>query len=170
MEAYATGADPAAFRQLFDRHGPRLYGWFLRSTHSDAVANDLVQQTFLNLHRARRDYRIGARFRPWLYAIGANTRREYFRKTQRRAETGFDPAVHDSGVAPDASTAEARAVRRALQQLPDNQRDVLLLHWYEGFSFREIGEMLGASTSAVKVRAHRAYKALRATLGGADEG
>ena len=91
-------------------------------------------------------------------------RREHFRRAQRRAETAFDPQAHDSGVAPDATTPEVRAVRRALQELPDNQRDVLLLHWYEGFTFPEIGKMLGASTSAVKVRAHRAYKALRASL------
>ncbi len=69
---------------------------------------------------------------------------------------------------PSVSTPTDRVVRRALEQLGPGQRDVLLLHWYEDLSFAEIGDALGISTSAAKVRAHRAYKLLRKILVGAQ--
>lgn len=73
--------------------------------------------------------------------------------------------MREPSVEPAASTLEQRAVQRALLQLNDSQREVVVLHWYEGLSFPEIAEMLGATTSAVKVRAHRAYQELRGILG-----
>ena len=165
MERYLAG-DHRAFDEIFRRYGPRLFGWFRRSALSDAVSHDLVQQTFLHFHRARADFRPGAAVRPWLFAIGANVRREYFRKYQRLArERPLDDAP-EPAQAPDVAGAEQRAVRRALESLPDASREVVVLHWYEGFTFAEIGDLVGASTSAVKVRAHRAYRKLRDVLGG----
>ena len=76
----------------------------------------------------------------------------------------------EGSVAPDASTASDRAVRRALSQLPDNQREVLVLRWYSDLSYPEIAEMLGATHSAIKVRAHRAMQKLKELLGGDDVG
>ena len=69
MEAYARRGERGAFDQLFRRHAGRLHGFFVRSTGRDDLAADFVQQTFLHVHRARADFRAGAPFRPWLYAV-----------------------------------------------------------------------------------------------------
>ncbi|MFT7518884.1 MAG: RNA polymerase sigma factor (sigma-70 family) [Kiritimatiellia bacterium] len=170
MERYVARGDRAAFEQIFRSYAPRLHGLFRRSTGSEAKAQDLVQQTFLHVHRARRDFRRGAKLRPWLFAIAMNVRREHFRKRGRAEEVSLDYDRHgEPAQAPDASTASERAVRRALERLPEAQREVVLLHYYEDMSFGEVAKAVGASRSAVKVRAHRAYKVLRDILGGTDE-
>lgn len=159
------GGDRAAFEALFQRYAGRLHGYFLRSVGSEEHARDLVQQTFLHLHRARADFRQGSALRPWLYTIAANLRRQHFRTRRRKPEVAYDAATHgEPSVAAGVTTPRQRVVRRALLGLPENQREVVLLHWYEGLSFPEIAEVLGISTSAAKVRAHRAYKTLRSVL------
>jgi len=169
MRRYVQSDDRGAFEALFRRYAPRLTGFFMRSVNDRTVANDLVQQTFLHFHRARKDFRIDAKVKPWLYTIAINVRRELFRRRYRKPETQYDVEKHpEPSVAPDASTAQQRTVRRAMAELSDSQREVVLLHWYEGWTFREISEMVGASHSAVKVRAHRAYKVLRDILGEDD--
>ena len=164
MEAWRSGGDRRAFEELFHRHGPRLYGYFRRHGLSEQHAQDLVQQTFLHLHRARADFREGATLRPWLYTIASNVRRMHFRTKGRKPETALDPDVHPPAVDPDASTVQERLVRRALDQLDAGQRDVLVLHWYEGLSYPEVAQVLGISPSAAKVRAHRAMKRLKSML------
>lgn len=162
--AWRDRGDRAAFEALFRRYAPRLEGYFLRSLGRPQVAKDLTQQTFLHLHRARADFSAGRPVRPWIYTIAANVKRMYARTRGRRPEAPYDPEVHEQITPAGASTPEQRAVRRALAQLPDGQREVVLLHWYEGLTFPEVAAAVGASTSAVKVRAHRAYKRLRAVL------
>lgn len=167
MRRYADRGDRAAFEALFRRFAPRLLAYFRRTTRSDTTAQDLTQQTFLQLHRARRDYRRGAAVRPWLFTIASNVRRDHVRRTLRRPEQALEADRHpEPSVAPATTTARERVVRRAVEALPEGQREVLLLHWYEGLSFPEIARALGLGTSAVKVRAHRAYKALRLSLSG----
>ncbi|TNE87645.1 MAG: RNA polymerase sigma factor [Deltaproteobacteria bacterium] len=164
MQAY-VGGDHAAFEELFRRHGGRLHAYFARTTGSDQAANDLVQQTFLQLHRARRDFRSGSAFSPWLYAIAANLRRDYHRYQRRHPVDAVDE-VDAGSASPEASTASERLVRRCVGKLPEGQRDVVVLHWFHEFSMGEVADALGVGRSAVKVRAHRAYKALKACLEG----
>ncbi len=165
MEAWRERGDRDAFEELFRRHAPRLRGWFQRSLSGEEVAKDLVQQTFLHLHRARADYRSGMPLRPWLYTIAANAKRQHLRTRRRKPETAFDPDRHEPSRGPGVSTPRERLVQRALLQLDEGQRDVVVLHYYQGFSFPEVAQILGISTSAAKVRAHRAYEKLRASLG-----
>ncbi|MFK7930754.1 MAG: RNA polymerase sigma factor [Myxococcota bacterium] len=167
MKRYVSDGDRTAFEEIFRRYAPRLLRFFRRSTLNDALAQDLTQVTFLHLHRARRDFRAGATLRPWLFAIAMNARREHFRKSRRRVPTTTDPAQEPSQP-PDASTATERLVRRALAELPEAQREVVLLHYYEGLSMAEVAAAVGASRSAVKVRAHRAYQVLRHILDGTE--
>lgn len=165
MARYVERDDREAFRLLFDRYGARLAAYFRRTTGTDD-ATDLVQVTFLHLHRARMDFRKGQPLRPWLFAIAANVRRDHFRRKGRRP--GESPLEEEIPVSPAASTSTDRVVRRALEQLPDGQREVLVLRWYADLSYPEIAAMLGATHSAIKVRAHRAMQQLRALLGGDD--
>jgi len=165
MGAYVSG-DASAFVRLFERWGPRLRQMFQRHGMRTDEADDLVQQTFLHLHRARADFRAGSMLRPWLYTIALNLMRQSLRRRGRKPEVGLDPAAPEPPaprVDPDAGIV-GETVRAALARLPENQREVIVLHWFEGLSFREVGEVLGATATAVKVRAHRGYGRLRAEL------
>jgi RNA polymerase sigma factor (sigma-70 family) len=170
MAAYAAG-DRAAFQVLFDRYAGLLYALARRRLQSDADARDLVQQTLLQLHRARHDFRAGARFRPWLFTIALNLVREQYRRRQRRKEQGLEGsdltplAVPESDLAGDEDARlRAARVRAALASLPPPQREVIELHWFEESPYEEIARILGASVAAVRVRAHRGYERLRQIL------
>lgn len=165
MARYVDLDDRAAFEALFRRYAPRLTGLFRGAGASETLAEDLLQQTFLQLHRARRDFRQGGRLRPWLFAIAINTQREHWRRLRRRPEEAFDPDHHaEPRVQPSTSSVRDRLLRRALDELPAMQREVILLHWFEGLPFDEVALAVGASEAAVKVRAHRGYERLRARL------
>lgn len=169
MAAHVRG-EAAAFGELFRRYAPRLGRLLARDLGRGEDARDLVQQTFLQLHRARHDFRPGARLRPWLFTIALNLKRQHFRRQGRRPEAALHPdGDADEPVAPGGDP-EARlhdaSLRKALDALPEPQREVIVLHWFEGLSFREIADAVGASQPAVKVRAHRGYNLLRQALAG----
>jgi RNA polymerase sigma-70 factor (ECF subfamily) len=165
MAKYVAG-DRESFVQLFARWGPRLRQMFVRQGMRADESDDLVQQTFLHLHRARADFRTGSALRPWLYTIAANLRRQALRRRGRKPEVGLDLAAAEPPAPasdPDAGLL-GQQVRAALLRLPEAQREVIVLHWFEGLSFREVAAVLGSTTTAVKVRAHRGYSRLRAEL------
>jgi RNA polymerase sigma-70 factor (ECF subfamily) len=165
MARYAREGDKAAFEQLFRRWAPRLSSLLSRTAGPSDQVEDLLQKTFLHVHRARADYQPSRPFRPWICTIALNVRRENSRSRSRRKEAALDPEhIPEPGVPPEVRTPDERAVQQALMKLGDAHREVIVLHWYEGFSFPEIAELLGATTTAVKVRAHRAYEALRGLL------
>jgi RNA polymerase sigma-70 factor (ECF subfamily) len=167
MSAYVAG-DAAAFRVLFERYAPLLMRAMLRELYVREEASDLVQQTFLQLHRARLDFDLTQKLKPWIFTIAMNLKREYFRRKKRRpersldAEPGAEPAVGALG----ADRVEARrTLARVLADLPADQREVIELHWFDELEFPEVAQVVGASVSAVKVRAHRGYVRLRQALG-----
>jgi RNA polymerase sigma-70 factor (ECF subfamily) len=171
MAAYVAG-DRRAFEQLFTRLAPRLHRFFRRSFHAEATADDLLQTTFLKLHRARATYKPEMRVAPWAFAIAARVRLDEFRKRKRLAEDGDEEAL---ARADDARAAEARdeggidgdaadAVRRAVDALPESQRVVIHLNRFEGMTFGEIATVLGTTEGAIKLRAFRAYGTLRQAL------
>lgn len=167
MAAYVAG-DAAAFRELFERHSPVLLRVMRHQLRRPEDARDLVQQTFLQLHRSRNDFRDGAALRPWLFTIAMNLKREYFRRAGRRPESALeldgkmDPAVGPRGHEQLEATDE---LGYALRALPEDQREVISLHWLAGVPLPDVAQMVGASLSAVKVRAHRGYAAMRRLLG-----
>jgi RNA polymerase sigma-70 factor, ECF subfamily len=167
MLAYTAG-DAAAFAELFRRLAPpllRLLRWQLSRPED---ARDLLQQTFLLLHRSRHDFTPGAQFRPWLWTIALNVKRQHLRTLKRKPEVALDESGGDGA---GASSAEAeqlelvRAVQSALQALPADQRDAIVLHWFRGLGFNAVAAEVHASASAVRGRAHRGYDVLRAALG-----
>lgn len=163
MDRFIQG-DRRAFDALFQRYGQAIHGYLLRMVGSEAAAEDLVQTTFLSLVRARDRFKPGSAFKPWLYAIATNAARDQHRR--RRPEEPLEEGASAEVTDPLARNDpfERDAVRAALQQLPENQRVPIVLHRYEGLSFAEIAEAVGASESAVKVRAHRGYERLRQLL------
>ncbi len=167
MAAYTAG-DSRAFRELFQRYAPLLRAMARRRVGRASDADDLVQQTFLQLHRARHDFRPGTRLRPWLVTIAMNLARDALRRRGRRPEAPIDAerleAPADSAGGAEASD-EARRVRAALAALPEDQREVIELFWLSGLPYAEISAIVGASEGAVRVRAHRGYVRLRELLG-----
>jgi len=167
MAAYVAG-DAAAFRVIFERYAPLLLRAMLRELYVREEANDLVQQTFLQLHRARADFDAGQKLKPWIFTIAMNLKREYFRRKKRRpersleAEVGLEPTVGALGA---ARVDAQRTLSRVMGNLPADQREVIELHWLDGLEFPEVALVVGASVSAVKVRAHRGYVRLRQALG-----
>ncbi len=161
MDAYVAG-DRSAFARLFERYASTIRGLLGRRIKSAALVEDLVQQTFLQMHRARFDFKPGSKVRPWLFTIAMNLARSHLRRDQR---SPFSESEHEGASEPtQLRDQERKEMRRLLASLPAAQREVIVLYWFEGLSFPEISEQLGASVSAVKVRAHRGYNALRAKI------
>ena len=167
MVAHREG-DPHAFNTLFRRYSPMLLRVMRRGVNSEADAQDLVQQTFLQMHRARAAYQPSRPLRPWLLTIAMNLKRTHWRRVGRKRQAPAEAGVEAPAEVDVLRKERARQLHHALRQLPANQRSVIELHWLEEIPMAEVGEILGVSRNAVKVRAHRGYKRLRTLL--ADEG
>jgi RNA polymerase sigma-70 factor (ECF subfamily) len=161
MDRYCAG-DATAFTSLFRRYAARL-ARFVAPIVGAAQAPDVVQVAFLKLHEHRAKYQSGARFSSWIFTIARNTGLDHVRSAPRRREVHDDVEVAAEPIVRDP-LRDAR-VRIAIDGLPAEQRDVVLLYWFGGLSLEEVGEVLGASHGAVRARAHRAYDKLRAVLG-----
>jgi RNA polymerase sigma factor (sigma-70 family) len=171
MAAYIRG-ESRAFSALFTRTSPRLYAYFMRTTRDRALADDLVQATFLRLHAVRHAYRLGAPLSPWLFTIASRVRLDALRRKYRLSRESPDEDLDRYLDAEPAESAElagdrdvlARSVRAAVEALPATQREVVHLHRFEGLTFAEISEALGVKEVTVRVRAFRAYDRLRERL------
>jgi RNA polymerase sigma-70 factor (ECF subfamily) len=170
MAAYARG-DQRAFERLFARLAPSVHAFFLRSFRSPAVADDLLQTTFLKLHRARKEYRTDARVRPWVFTIAARVRLDELRRRYAAPADSDEEALasladeREPGGERRLEQADVKArVKAAVDALPESQRVVVHLHRYEGMTFAEIAKALGSTEGAIKLRAFRAYERLRESL------
>jgi len=172
MNRYAQG-DVDAFSELYDLLAPRLYTFLLRRTHDRARAEDVLQQTFLQMHRARQHFSHGAAVMPWSFAIARRILIDKFRIAKR--EQIIDGSFEDDApepVATDIGPDQAahlrhltRRVEHELADLPEPYRVAFELIQVDGLSMAEAAEVLGTTATAVKMRAHRAYEALRKRLG-----
>ena len=177
MQRYCDG-DAAAFRALYGQVAPRLFGYLLRMVRDRAVADDLVQQTFLKVHRARASYVRGADPTPWIYAIAHRTFLDEARRKKRavvavgaddelpEVKAEFSGHAEGAGADADADPELAKAAIAALDALPPQQREAVVLTKLDGKSIAEAAEIAGTTPGAMKVRAHRGYVALRKALGG----
>lgn len=164
MAAYVRG-DTRAFDVLYQRYAGYVLAVMRRGMRDQAVAEDLAQQTFLQLHRARNDFRQGESFRAWVVTIALNLKRSHLRRPVRTVGgVDVEAFAADRHAGEDEGRGAEAAVRAAIATLPEGQRQVVEKHWLEDKSFPEVAAELGLGLSAVKVRAHRAYGALRGAL------
>jgi RNA polymerase sigma-70 factor, ECF subfamily len=172
MDRYACG-DDAAFSELYDLLAPRLTSFAMRRTRDEGATEDLVQQTFLQMHCARRHFAPGAAVAPWAFAIARRLLIDTFRK-KGRGPIWVNEDCDDvrEGVAPGASPAEVTARRRlaqrtreALSRVSENDRAAFELVKFDGLSSAEAAEVLGTTANAVKLRTFRTAEVLRASLG-----
>lgn len=164
MERYQAG-EIEAFDRLYEALEPPLRGFLRRLAPPGTDADDLVQTTFLQLHRARASYTPGRPVRPWAYAIARHValmaRRKSVRSTMQ--ETPIEDQVVELS-APSGSvteTVDRVTLERALATIAEPGREALWLHHVAGLSFREVAAVQGVRESAAKVRAHRALASLR---------
>jgi len=174
MQRYVDG-DASAFETLYNTVGPQVRRYLLRMARDPAVADDLLQITFLKVHRARSSYIRGAKPLPWIYAIAHRTFLDEARRRRRArvrvAATDTMPEIaadlhgREAATAPEPSDqAMVAKVLEALERLPENQRQAVTLIKIEGKSMAEAAEIAQTTTGAMKLRAHRGYQALRKQL------
>jgi RNA polymerase sigma-70 factor (ECF subfamily) len=176
--------DAAAFEELLRKYQPRLVRLMRTIGPRPDMAEDLAQETFMRVFRARHRYEAGAKFSTWLFTIAANVARNAARSLGRRQEVSeVDAPNHGDDAAPagviaatalDASglmpnrlvegTERAEIVRQAVQTLGERQRTALMLSRFENMSYAEIGQAMGLSTKAVKSLLSRARVNLREIL------
>lgn len=166
MGRYVDG-DAAAFERVYSELSPLLLANLRRWTGPQR-AEDLLQKTFLKVHRARHRYRRGAPVGPWILSIARNVAIDDMRRRGRARED-----LTREGALPEPTNVEApnaerfeviEAVRAAVDGLPDGQRNVVALHKLEERPFREVADTLGIKEGAARIRAHRAYGRLRSAL------
>src|SRR4051812_37629537 len=158
--------DDQAFEEIYERHVRDVYRYAAGMLGEAADAEDVTQTTFLNAYRS---FQAGTRPdkpRSWLIAIAHNVCRQRFRQAQRRPrEVEFDERVAEAAVQ-DPGAPSAEDLRRALSELPPNQRAALVMRELEGSSYTEIADVLGISVSALETLLFRARRALREQLEG----
>ena len=164
---HAAQADAKAFSVLYRRYLDRVYSYAFYQLGDHHDAEDATARTFLAALRGIGSFRDeGASFRAWLFRIARNTvanahRTRVRRRTEPMASVVTDPAAPDGDPAGLSLRAEdARRIRAALEQLPDDRRQVVLLRFADGLSAREIGQVLDRSEGAVRVLLHRALRDL----------
>jgi RNA polymerase sigma-70 factor (ECF subfamily) len=173
MERYADG-DDSTFAAIYDALAPKLLCFVRRRTGDETLAQDIVQQTFLNVHRARGSFVRGGRVTPWAYSIARRLLIDEYRRRER-AEMSAQSLEHSlepvalGEVSPAENVAARQAVERleaALATIPASHREVFMLISGDGLSPRDVAELLGTTTTAVKLRLFRARTQLRLALNG----
>lgn len=175
------GGDEAAFSELVARYQDRLVGVFWHVLHDQTAAEDLAQDTFLRVYRARLGYTPTAKFSTWLFRIANNLALNSKRGKFRRKEVSLpgdesgpvgprpqERLIADkSGLMPSRQFAkvEMRAiVQQAMETLNERQKMALLLHKFEGMSYEDIAESMEMTQPAVKSLLSRARESLRSAL------
>lgn len=190
MERYVDG-DRRAFLELYDRLTPRIRGFLMKLVRSETVVDDLLQVTMLKAHLARERFTLqggnpdGA-VQGWYFAIARNVAMDHLRQSSRqerrmaaRADGSVDqindvadrqPSLEELATQSEAEAEIVEKVRQAISQLPPGQREVVELHKLKGLSMAQVAQKLAIREGAVRVRAHRGYKALARLLSSSPEG
>jgi len=170
--------DEASFDLLLRRYRTPLVNFLYRMVRDSATAEDLAQEVFLRVYRARKQYSPSAKFTTWLFRIATNLALNSIRDNRhRRMESSLDAPLDEEESAPrELPSGDMRIdehmmerdrcdfIRRAISALPEKQRVAVLLHKYEEMDYGEIARILECSESALKSLLFRAYETLRVEL------
>jgi len=167
MDRYAEG-DDSAFGELYDVLAPHLLGFAMNLTRNRTLAEDVLQQTFLQLHRSRARWVRGARVFPYAFSIAHHhfidsTRREKHERLASTEPPELEEPASEAAPADDELDGKRRlaAVLAQLHTLPEHQRVAFQLVAIEELSIGEAAEALGVTTGNIRIRLHRAREALR---------
>lgn len=162
--------DDVAFERLVARMQKPLFAFAWRYLHNDADAEDVVVETFVRLFQARARLRADTNLNAWMFTTLSNLCHNRHRWRTRHPESPLDtPGSEPScnGIGPGEAMEQdetSLALRAAIEQLPHDQRTVVLLHHYEHLSYRDIGQVVGCSERGVETRLYRAKQQLRRLL------
>ena len=162
-------ADASAADELFRQVNPVLARYYYSLVNQPGQVEDLLQECWLRVHRARQSYRPGEPVLPWILAIARHTRVDQFRRWQRSSgrESSIDLMTQHPSMDPRKamdSRFRADAVMQAMETLPEGQREVLIMLKVTGMTAAEVARVTGSTAAAVKQKAFRAYQAIRQAL------
>src|SRR5688500_2115592 len=172
LAEYRQG-DRASFAQLMARYQRELYHFLVRFLGDRAAAEDVFQETFLQVHQSAEQFDLSRRFRPWLFTIAANKARDLIRSQARRPtnplSASISPGDDDSGefidlmqstaAMPDDSMQREELqelVKKTVMHMPEHLREILLLSYFHQFPYKQIGDILDIPLGTVKSRLHAA--------------
>jgi RNA polymerase sigma-70 factor (ECF subfamily) len=171
VQAYREG-ERDAFSTLMGRYANELLHFLTRFLGSRAAADDVFQETFLQVHLSADTFDIERRFKPWLFTIAANKARDYYRKHNRSAAASLSASIdgEDTGdrfvdlletgePAPQTPLLDAertRLVKNVIDSMPAHLREILLLSYFQRLSYNQIADTLEIPLGTVKSRLHTA--------------
>ncbi|WP_165250826.1 RNA polymerase sigma factor [Paludisphaera soli] len=180
MRRYREHGDEAVYNELVHRYERELYRYLARYMGDTSMAEDVFQNTFLQIHLKRGLYEDGRPFRPWLYAIATHQAVDALRKAGRHPTVSLDQRLSpaqgeadagslldmlvndDSGPLADLQDQERRDwVRESVERLPDALRQTLILAYHQDLKYREIADILKIPVGTVKSRLHAALAKLQ---------
>lgn len=170
MVRYQQG-DFAAATSLIERIGPQLHRFFSAQQASRAHADDLLQETWLRIHKVRHTYRAGEPALPWFYAIARHVRVDHHRKSVRIREGERELEMMSRTTASKTSTAgHGEGLDALLAPLSAGEREVIEMLKVTGLSLEEVARATSSTVGSVKQKVHRAYRKLRVKLSAAAPG
>ncbi len=158
VKSYKNG-DEKAFDRLFEKYQGSVYSICYRYTRNDADTQELVQDIFVKIYRNLKKFNERSKFFTWLYRIAVNTCISFKRKAHNEIE--FDDATANPST---RNLILKKAIDDALAKLPGRQKMAFILRHYEGYTFEEIGGIMGISTGAAKANHFQAVRKLRVLL------
>ena len=168
MARYQQG-DFAAATALIHRLSPKLHRFFVAQSASRVDADDLLQETWLRIHKVRQTYRPGEPVLPWFYAIARHVRVDHYRKAIRtKAREQRLEDISELSVAIDGTSGSAENLEAFLAPLPESQREVIAMLKVAGMSLEEVARATSSSVGSVKQKVHRGYEKLREIMNAMD--
>ncbi len=156
--------DPATIARLYERYGGVVYRLALRFMKDPADAEDVLQDVFLGLPEALKTYEGRGSLEGWIKRVAVRTALMKLRKHRIRRESSLEHGSSIPSATSPGSVVDRIALERAFQKLPQHLRSVFVLKEVEGYTHAEIGEILGISVTASKIKLYRARKRLRQEL------
>ncbi len=170
MNRFAAG-DEEAFRDILNRYKNSLYSFLARFLNQRDLVEDVFQETFLQVYTSRSTFDTSRPLRPWLFTIAANKARDALRKQQRTATASFGMISDAAEMSIDdvintltsiettpyeevEKSETAGMVRQIIADMPENLREILLLAYFDQFSYKQMAEILGIPIGTVKSRLH----------------
>ncbi len=151
--------------ELFERYHERLYNYFVRHTSKRDASQDLVQDVFFRMLKYRHTYRGDAPFTVWMYQLAKNASADYFKKWKQESATDEDiEQRRDASPNPSEAseqTEEHELLKRALANISEEKREVLILSRFQEMKYEDIGKILNCPVGTIKARVHYALRDLR---------
>jgi RNA polymerase sigma-70 factor (ECF subfamily) len=152
---------------LFDRHSKSLFSFFYRMTGDKEISQDLVQNVFFRMLKYRHTFTAEGKFITWMYHLARNVSSDYFKKSKKFsfsknldlwANRLSDPTTREEDFGKEQEIA---LLQQAMESLPADKREVLVLSRYQELKYQEIAKVLNCTEGNVKVKVHRAFQELR---------